>query len=77
MVLLSQRAPQNKPSCLSCCPLSKIEPTVHRVTAEVGWLEEMMRAVAISWRDVAVGLSDKEMVGEEEVSEISRWLEKG
>lgn len=65
------KAPQNSPSCRSCCPLSRTELSVQRVIAEEGSAGETMRAVTISWRSVLVGLVDKEMLGEEVVSETA------
>ena len=66
------RAPRNKPSCPLCCPLSKMELLVQKVIAEAGSGEEMMRAVTISWKDMAEGLADSEIVGEEVVRETVR-----
>ena len=75
MVLWSgSRAPRNRPSCPLCCPLSKMELLVQKVIAEFGSGEEVMRAVTISWRDVAEGLVDREIVGEEVVRETVRFV---
>ena len=45
-----RKAPQKTPSCRSCCPVSKTEPSVQRVMAEVGSVDEVMREVRISWK---------------------------
>lgn len=45
---------------------------VQKVIAEVGSGEAAMRAVAISWRDMAEGLADRETFGEEVVRETIR-----
>ena len=45
---------------------------VQKVIAEVGSGEEAMRAVTISWRDMAEGLADRETIGEEVVRETIR-----
>ena len=66
------RAPRNRPSCPLCCPLSKIELLVQKVTAEARLDEETMLAVTISWRHVAEGLADREIVGEDVVRDTVR-----
>ena len=45
---------------------------MQKVIAEVGSGEEAMRAVTISWRDMAEGLADRETIGEEVVRETIR-----
>ncbi len=65
-------APLKRPSCRSCWPLSRMVPSVQRVTAEAGLAEETMRAVTIRWRTGIVGLADKEIVGVDVVRETVR-----
>ena len=49
-----------------------MELLVQKVIAETGSGEEVMRAVTISWRDMAEGLADRDIVGEEVVRETVR-----
>ena len=73
MVLCSgQKAPQNNPSCLSCCPLSRIEPSVQSVTAKDGLVDEAICAETMSWSDTSEGLVEREIVGNEVVRLTSR-----
>ena len=46
-----------------------MELLVQKVIAEAGLDVEVMRAVTTSWRDMAEGLADREIVGEEVVKE--------
>ena len=50
MLCSGRNAPRNRPSCCSCCPLSRTKPSAQIFMAEVGSVEETTRAVMISRR---------------------------